>query len=194
MFGNNHQEHPFPDAHEEEAAFALMMDALDGEISASGWDALQVHLRAHPGLAREWQSWQAVDQLLRATPALAPAVDFTERTLARLPNLAQRRRVLGVLYSLLLVLGVLPVLGLAWVSFLLLPLLTATGPLGSAVTYLSSLLTVAQIVVEAAVSSTVEFVAQYPYVLGWLFVMAGLVFLWNGVYQQLTLQVRSARA
>jgi anti-sigma factor RsiW len=194
MFSNNHQEHQFPDAQEEEVVYALMMDALDGELSASRWDELQAHLRTHPHLAQEWQAWQAVDQLLHATPALAPAADFTERTLARLPNLAQRRAVLGTLYTMLLILGALPVIGLAWISFLLLPLLTATGPLGGVVTFAASLLTVAQVVVKAAVGSTIDFVAQYPYVLGWLFVMAGLVFLWNGVYQQLTLQVARTRA
>ena len=70
----------------EENIYTMMMEALDGELSETGLNELESHLRVRPDLAREWVALQAIDRLFRNSPILSPAVDFTQRTLARLPN------------------------------------------------------------------------------------------------------------
>ena len=100
----------------EENAYSLMMEALDGELSATGWAELESHLRVRPELAQEWQALQAIDQLFRSTPALSPAADFTQRTLARLPNRRTRLWFVASLYVLLLVVGLIPVLFIGWLA------------------------------------------------------------------------------
>lgn len=65
----------------EEYIFTLMMDALDGEISAPEQAELSTYLQTHPGLAEEWAMMQTIETLFQEAPALAPAPGFAQRTL-----------------------------------------------------------------------------------------------------------------
>lgn len=99
---------------EELEAYQLMMDALDGEISANGRKRLQHYIDSDPGIAEEWAALSEIDDLFRSTPALQPAADFAQRTIARLPNTALRRRVIRIIYATLFLSGILPVVLLLW--------------------------------------------------------------------------------
>lgn len=79
----------------DERYFMMMMEALDGKSTAGEHAELQAHLRECADCAREWQALLAIDALFRQTPILMPAVDFAERTLARLPDARTRRLALG---------------------------------------------------------------------------------------------------
>ena len=170
---------------QEDRIYMLMMDALDGELSAEGYDELQSHLRSRPALMREWQALQAIDTLFRSTPMLQPAADFTQRTVARLPNHRARIRVISVVYVLLLLSGVLPLLLGLWVINRLGTVLSEPALLGGFGQVVYNSLQVAGAVARALFTSVGEFVAQQPYVLGLLLVMVGVVFVWSGVYRQL---------
>ncbi|MFQ5436111.1 MAG: anti-sigma factor family protein, partial [Anaerolineae bacterium] len=94
--------------------YALMMDALDGELATDGKLELEAHLRACPECHEEWRALLAVDQLFRQTPAISPAAGFTQRTLARLPNRKYRVWALGTIYALLLLAGAMPMMIGGW--------------------------------------------------------------------------------
>lgn len=175
---------------QEERIYMLMMDALDGELSAAEHDELQSHLRTRPALMREWQALHTIDTLLRSTPALQPAADFTQRTIARLPNHRARIRVISVVYVLLLLSGILPLLLGLWVINRLGAVLSEPALLGGFGQVVYNGLQVAGAVVRALFSSVGEFVTQQPAVLGLLLVMVGVVFVWSGVYRQLVGQSR----
>jgi hypothetical protein len=116
---------------------------------------------------------------------LQPAMDFTQRTLSRLPDSRQRLQVMSALYGVLLLAGAVPVIAMA--AFLV-TYLPNIAPAGGLLSVVAQALGVAAVVVRALLSGAADFVKAYPYTLGWLFVMAGLVFLWNGVYQRMVLE------
>ena len=93
----------------EEQAFALMMDALDGVLDESDSAELTRYLAHHPDLAAEWDAMQAVDDLLRVSPPAAVPTNFSERTLARLPNPRARRIFMAMFFLLLFLGGLIPV-------------------------------------------------------------------------------------
>ncbi len=171
---------------EPDPVYALMMDALDGELTASRQAELAAHLRARPDLAREWQAWQAVDHLFRSTPALAPAADFTQRTLALLPDPRQRLWVLAGLYASLLIIGLVPIIFLIWIAVAIAPLVAQPAILRSLGQFLGQALRLTQVVVEAILVGAGQFIGERPVVLVWFVAMGGAVALWGGVYRQLT--------
>lgn len=168
---------------EHENYYALMMDALDGELTAEQSFELESHLRACPLCRQEWEAVLAIDTLFRQTPALSPAADFTQRTVARLPNRRLRLWALGMVYSALWLLGVFPLLvvgatvlvfaGGSWAAF------SQAARRG---------LSVVVTVLEALGNGLGQLAGQYPAVWGVLLVMVGLLLLWNGVYHQLSQQ------
>lgn len=178
---------------EHEEAYILMMEALDGELSDSGRHALEQHLHLCPLCSREWNAIQAIDSLLRQTPALAPAAGFTHRTLARLPNRRYRLWLISGLYGLLLVSGFIPVIILVW-------LLISFGPAVSQPALVRSLFESAGQVLPLllavlnglwhGLSGLGTVFAQQPAIGGWLLIMAGLVALWGSMYSQLMRPVR----
>ena len=93
----------------EEQAFALMMDALDGVLDETDSAELNTYLAYHPDLAMEWDALQAVDQLLRTAPPAAAPVNFSEQTLARLPNPRARRIFMATLFVLMLLGSLIPI-------------------------------------------------------------------------------------
>jgi len=170
---------------EHESTFALMMDALDGELSNVNRLTLESHLQTCPDCQREWLALVAIDTLFRQTPAISPAAGFTQRTLARLPNRKARMWAISTVYGLLLLSGIIPVLLIGlfitrFGQFLTQPALVES--------VLDSLRNVAQIfgtVLTALLNGVGQFVINQPTVIGWLLVMVGIVFVWGGVYRQL---------
>ena len=175
---------------EHENAYLLMMDALDGELAAGNKHELEVHLRACPACAREWQALLAIEMLFRQTPALAPAAGFTQRTLARLPNHRYRVWAISTMYVMLLSGGALPILIGVWAYNNLGPLLNEPSLWRTLWQSVAQNLQVAGTVLNALLSGAGEFVVQQPAVVGWLLVLMGIVSLWSGVFQQFIVQPR----
>jgi anti-sigma factor RsiW len=170
----------------------MMMDALDGELAASERTELEAHLRACPDCGREWRALMAIELLFRQTPMLMPAVDFAGRTLARLPNRRARRMALGAIYGVLLLSGIVPlVIGL----FLLAryaPILSSPELLGGVWSSISGAGRAVATVIEALIVGAGRFVIEQPTLIGWFIILAGLVFLWGGVFQRLLVQPNGA--
>lgn len=165
---------------DHENYYTLMMDALDGELLADDQVELESHLRACPPCMREWQAIMAIDTLFRQTPALSPAADFTQRTIARLPNRQARIWAMGTIYISLLTVGMLPL------AFLLMVIVAlSSGFFAGAAETINTGLTFMGIMLRAVGKGTGEIIVQNPAIVGWMFVMVGIVFVWNGVYRQL---------
>ena len=170
---------------ENDEIYVLMMEALDGELSEASRLELEMHLHAQPDLWREWRALQAVDTLFKTTPALSPAADFTQRTLARLPHSRQRLWFLGLVYVCLLLAGLVPAGIMVWLVVQVGPILFRPELIRSLLEAGSNLLHLVQIVLNALINSLGSLIGQQPAILGWLLVMAGMVFIWNGVYRQM---------
>lgn len=170
--------------------YALMMEALDGELSEDGLAELEFHLQARPDLAREWYAIRHVDALMRSAPVLYPAADFTQRTLARLPNARQRLWISLVIYLMILASGLIPLGAIAWLAIQLLPALIEPAffrSLWQGVLGFGHMVTV---VLSALLNGASQFVNQQPTILAWLVVLVGIVALWAGVYSRLVWQPR----
>ncbi len=170
---------------EHEEYYLMMMDTLDGELAEEQQMQLESHLRACPPCQREWQALVAIDKLFREAPILAPAADFTQRTLARLPNRRYRAWLIGVIYTVLLFSGVLPLLIGAWAVQRYGVIMNEPGVLRSLLQSLAHTLEVIGTVATALFTAMGQFVLENPAVLGWFFVMVGIITLWSGVYRQL---------
>jgi anti-sigma factor RsiW len=160
-----------------EPIYALMMDALDGELTAAQEQQLAISLAQHPALAREWRAMQAVDGLLSHAPLVvpAPSMALASRTVARLPNMRARRWTLAAVYTTLLLSGVMPVLAaVALIAF-------------SAVSLpeIWQLMTVLGQALQQILLAMGNQLGQSPALLGTLLVMLGSISLWGGVYRQL---------
>lgn len=170
----------FDHTEEFDEAYALMMDALDGALSAVQERELQQYLDDYPVLAAEWRSMQVVDSWLTDAPLVEPAADFTEQTMLRLPNLSIRRWAFAISYALVLILGMVPILGAA----VALTAFSSADLVGS-LQFLSS---ITRIVAEAALQIMVswgDFVTQNPATIGMFLLMIGAITLWSGVYNQM---------
>lgn len=170
---------------EHEDVYLMMMDALDGELAADQQLELEAHLRACPGCMREWHALLAIDTLFRQTPMLSPAADFTQRTLARLPNRRYRVWIISLIYVMLLLSGVLPLLAGIWAVSRFGPVISQPALVRSLTESVDKVLQVTGAVLGALLNGVGEFVIQQPAVVGWLLVMIGIIFLWGGVYRQL---------
>ena len=172
----------------EERYYTMMMSALDEELPAAERDELMAHLHDCPECGREWRALLAIDLLFRQTPLLMPAVDFATRTLALLPNRRLRVRALGAVYGLLLLCGLVPLaLGISLAGRYA-PVLSEPALLGHVWSALVDVGRLAAPVVGALFAGAGRFVIEQPAVVGWLIVLAGVVFLWGGVFQRLLAQ------
>lgn len=169
---------------EHERFYNMMMDALDGELTEEARPTLEAHLRACPDCTREWRALVAIDTLFRQTPALSPAADFTQRTLARLPNRRYRLWLIGAIYAALLLSGALPLVVGIWAINQYGAVVSQPSMLNGLLQSAQQLLQVAGAIVGALFTGVGEFVVQQPVVIGWLLVMVGIVSLWTGVYRQ----------
>ena len=165
--------------------FALMMDMLDGEASENETQMLEAHLRTCPECDREWRALVAIDTLFRQTPALSPAADFVERTLARLPNRQARIWAMGAIYSAILFGGLIPLLLLGYLGFRLLPVLSQPALIQSVIESLGTTYRTAGIVLAALASGAGEVLIQQPVYVGYLLVVVGIIFIRGGVYRRL---------
>lgn len=168
-----------------ENAYILMMDALDETLTEPDKLALESHLATCEACRQEWHALVAIETLFRQAPMLSPAAGFTTRTLARLPNRRYRVWAITSIYAALLLGGLVP---LAFGIFLLsqlVPVLTEPGLVqsiwGSLVTAVDAVGTVS----VALLTSMGEAVLQQPTLIGWLFLLVGIVAVWGGVYRQL---------
>jgi len=171
----------------------LMMEALDGSLAEDRQHELEAHLNSCESCAREWQAIQAIHQLFLQAPILSPAAGFTTRTLARLPNRRMRIFVTSAIYGLLLVSGVVPLAIFIWLAVQFAPALKQPAFVGGIMQAGDQVLELALAAVGACwqgLGTIGELLGQQPAILGWLFVMIGVVFLWGGVYSQLTRQQR----
>lgn len=174
---------------EHEETFTLMMEALDGGIASGRRGQLEEHLDNCSSCAREWQALLAIHQLFLATPVLSPAADFTQRTLARLPDTRYRLWMLGATYVTLLIAGLLPPALVAWIVWQLGPALNRPALVRGLLQAGEHLADLAGAIFSACwqgLSELGQLAVQQPALVGWLLVMTGVVLLWSGVYNQLT--------
>ncbi len=166
-------------------SFALMMDMLDGEASENQARMLETHLRACPECDREWRALVTIDTLFRQTPALSPAADFVEKTLARLPNRRMRIWAMGAIYGAILLGGLIPLALLGLLAYRLMPVLSQPALVTSIFESLQTTYRTAGIILAALVSGAGEVLVQQPAYVGYMLVVAGIIFLWSGVYRRL---------
>jgi anti-sigma factor RsiW len=174
---------------EHDEIYTLMMEALDGDLANSDTREMAAHLATCHSCAREWQAVQTIHQLFLQTPALSPAADFTQRTLAGLPNNSYRIWLIGAIYGFLLISGVLPLVVVGWLATSLAPALTEPAFGRGLVQAGGQVVSLVSAVLNAfwqGLGGVVQLLGDQPAVLGWLFVMVGVVFLWGGVYRQMT--------
>lgn len=172
----------------EEKYYLMMMDALDGQLAQDGFAELEAHLRACPDCNREWSGLMAFELLFRQTPILMPALDFTERTLARLPNRRARRVAMGTAYAVLLLSGIAPLLIGLFLVARYWAVLSSPALLGGVWASVAGVGRAILTVIEALLAGAGHFVIEQPILIGWFIILAGLVFLWGGVFQRLLMQ------
>ncbi len=165
--------------------FALMMDMLDGEASENEAQYLETHLRACPECDREWRALVAIDTLFRQTPALSPAANFVENTLARLPSRRMRIWAMGTIYGAILLGGLVPLAILGLLASRLLPILSQPSLVESVLESLQTTYRTLGTVMSALGNGAGQALVQQPIYIGWMLVAAGVIFLWGGVYKRL---------
>lgn len=176
----------------EERFYLMMMDALDGELDADKHTEWEAHLRACPDCSREWRTLMMIDMIFRQTPMLAPALDFAERTLARLPDPRTRRLALGAIYTILLLSGLFPLVVGVFFAARYAPILSRPELLGGLWAALAGVGRAATTVIEALLVGAGRFFIEQPVLIGGFIILAGLVFLWGGVFQRLLAQPAAA--
>ena len=171
----------FDDNNQEfDEAYALMMDALDGALSIEQERELQHYLQSYPELEVEWRSMQVVDSWLTNAPVVEPTADFTEQTMLRLPNLYLRRWAVALSFALVLILGMVPILGLAVAMTAF-----STTDVASSLQFLTQVTGIVADALIQVLASWGGFVAQNPASIGMLLLMTGAITLWSGVYNQM---------
>jgi len=165
--------------------YGLMMDALDEALSAENRVLLDLHLTDCATCRREWHTLVAIDRLLHQAPMLSPAAGFTQRTLARLPNHRYRIWLMGLLYSLLLFSGLLPLLAGAWLVQRAAPTLLDPALFWTIWQALVGIGQLVATVLNALLLGLGQAVAEQSAVTGLLLIMIGTIFLWGGIYRQL---------
>ena len=173
---------------EHEKFHMLMMDALDGELAAGGKTELESHLRACPACRQEWHAMLAIDTLFRQAPMLSPAAGFTQRTVALLPSRRARLWAIIVIYVQLLLSAILPILLVIWAANTVIPVISQPAFIESVQQVWAQAVRLVGVVSGALFKGLGELIVQQPAIVGWLLVLAGMVFVWNGVYRQLLSQ------
>ena len=172
----------------EERFYLMMMAALDDELAGAERAELETHLQGCPDCTREWRTLTAIETLFRQTPLLMPAVDFAERTLARLPNRRTRRMALGAIYGFLLLSGLVPLVMGLYLAARYAPILSQPELLGGIWASITGTGRAVATIIEALLTGAGRFVIEQPALIGWFIILAGLVFLWGGVFQRLLMQ------
>jgi len=176
---------------EHEEIVTLMMESLDGELQQDEMTQLNAHLQSCPSCSQQWESIQAIHQLFLQAPVLSPAADFTQRTLARLPNPRHRLMALSAIYGLLLLSGLVPLILFIWLATQIRPAFNQPAFVDGLLQGGEQLLGLGQTILAAfwqSLSDLGELIGQEPAIIGLMLVMLGAIFLWGGVYSQLTRQ------
>lgn len=176
---------------EHEEIVTLMMESLDGELQQDEMTQLNAHLQSCPSCSQQWESIQAIHQLFLQAPVLSPAADFTQRTLARLPNPRHRLMALSAVYGLLLLSGLVPLFLFIWLATQIRPAFNQPAFVDGLLQGGEQLLGLGQTILAAfwqSLSDLGELIGQEPAIIGLMLVMLGAIFLWGGVYSQLTRQ------
>ncbi len=176
---------------EHDSIYILMMDALDGDLSAANKDELQTHLQQCVPCAREWNSLQAVEQLLRRAPIITPAADFAQRTIARLPNQRHRIWSLSALYISLLIGGTFPLLLLTLLAFRFAPILMKPALTSALLQPFITIWGLMGTISNALLIAADGFVRQQPIFWGIVLIAAGTLALSGDMY--LRIMPRNAR-
>lgn len=79
--------------------FALMMDELDGVLTAAGRERLEQHLALCADCYAEWEALRLVDNLFASAPTIPAPTGFSQRVQARL-EAPSVKRTLGALFAL----------------------------------------------------------------------------------------------
>lgn len=166
----------------EERAFTLMMDALEGVLEPQESAELDGYLDNDPVLAHEWDMLQTVDHLLRVAPPMATPLNFAANTLRNLPNPRTRRIFISVFYLLLLLGGVLPLI-------LLFVLSTQLGSQS-----LIESMQLVQVVGTSLLSASGTAISAQPSILGWLMLMLSAIFVWASVFRQYSIEAQPVLA
>lgn len=174
-------------AHDENY-YLMMMDALDGELAEAARNDLEAHLRACPECLREWNALLAIEMLFRQAPVLSPAAGFATRTIGLLPNRRARMWALGMVYGALLLGGLIPIAVVGFLVARYLPILQDPGLLGHIWESFTNIARVFGTVVSALLAGAGRVLVEQPVLIGWMIILAGLVFLWGGVFQRLLMQ------
>lgn len=167
---------------EREYIEALMMDALDGNLSKAGERELNKYLAADPALASELESLQGVDLLFSTIEMAEPPAQFVENTMANLPRPTFNRWLVGISTALVMVLALTPVV-LGVYLFNNVPAQETTLQLTR-----SFLEGMAQLVV-----SLIQIIADQPLSLIVPGVMVGSIFLWVSLYRRMVGSLVPAR-
>lgn len=173
---------------EHEEKYLLMMAALDEELDAAEQAELEAHLQVCFVCRAEWQTLQAVHTLLLQAPMLSPALDFAQRTIARLPSRRMRVWTTTAIYGLLLLGGILPIILAVWLAAALSPVISEPTILSSIGQSIGHAVQVMGTVLAALLAGLGELVLQQPAIVGWLLVLLGITSIWGGVSRQLIFQ------
>lgn len=155
----------------------LMMNALDGEISAEESAELHNYLANHPALSAEWSVMLQIEAILCDTAPISVPVHFAQRTMARLPNPNYRRFMGAIFYIVMVIAGSLPILLAIWLVSQL--GFVNTWQLGQQFSNALQLLT--SNLLTSLGSTTIQ-----PALLGSSLFIAGLIGLWVTVYRRMT--------
>lgn len=164
----------FNEQNELDTVYALMLDAIEGQLSDAQEEELASYLLKYPDLATELDSMKGHTPFAeRFTCELAtPSTAFVEETVAYLPNLRLRRYIMGSFAGLLIIVSILPFAGLF--------LLVANASMALIEAFLSGL---AQIIYNAGYS-----VITQPITLAIVAFMLGSILLWSTMYRRMVLR------
>ncbi len=167
---------------EREYVEALMMDALDGNLSKSGERELNKFLAADPQLQIEMADMQGINDLFSDVQMIEPPADFVQNTMAQLPRPTMNRWLVGF--------GVASLILAALAPLTILIYLFSTMPAQEAVLLITE--TVLDGLAQLVLSLT-ELAANQPLTLAIPVFMVGSIFLWAALYRRMVGSLRPVR-
>lgn len=168
---------------EREYIEALMMDALDGNLSKSGERELNSFLTADPQLEKELAELKGVNHLFSDVQMVEPPADFVQNTMQMLPRPGMNRWVMGFGVSLLILSALAPLTILIY--------LFSTMPAQEAILLITE--TVLDGLAQLVLSLT-ELAANQPLMLAIPVIMVGSIFLWAALYRRMVGALKPVRS
>ncbi len=162
---------------------ALMIDALDGNLSKSGERELNRYLATNPDLASELASMQEVNTLFSDVEMVEPPADFVVNTMDMLPRPSRSRWVVGIGFALALFITLAP---LALMTYLFSSLPAQASVLQLTESILNGLAQLVLSFSELASSQPANYLIPL--------VMVGSILLWAAVYRRTVGAILPARS